>query len=358
MERFFPRGRKGRARLRQIVFISSLVGSLCAGCTRLELEDKAAAYNAAIAESNNRQVLLNAVRASQRAPMSFVGFGDMAATPNFNGSASGTFNFDPFGLTTYTLGSTLNAGGGFTNFQMSNLNSQDFMKQMQAPLNLTLVQHFSDLRFPVELIKLLFVQEYALSPAQYNRILRDVEVKCAHPDQRAIEICERLAEDRAASVAHGCPQYEPAATIVILNTGREFCTMNRFQTLARQLRLLRIELPFRPRTPEGMLYFLGELIAAQNYSVRPYLPEIYVDTPDGHRHLIPLFVVRRGPPVLPPAVAVIYQGEIFYIPRPELGTIEEARSLQVLDLVSQAIVLATTKGDLPKSSTVTLVTAR
>ena len=68
-----------------------------------ELESKADAYNAAIAQSNNRQILLNAVRASQRAPMSFVGFGDVAATPTFSGSANGTFNFDPLGLTTYVV---------------------------------------------------------------------------------------------------------------------------------------------------------------------------------------------------------------------------------------------------------------
>ncbi|HXW25408.1 MAG TPA: hypothetical protein VEK73_11740, partial [Xanthobacteraceae bacterium] len=111
----------------RIVLVSTAVAGLFAGCTRLELEDKAAAYNAAIAESNNRQILINAVRASQRAPMSFVGFGDMAATPNLSGTTSGTWNFDPFGLTSYTLGSTLSAGGGFTNFQISNNNNSQFL---------------------------------------------------------------------------------------------------------------------------------------------------------------------------------------------------------------------------------------
>src|SRR4051812_21977484 len=90
-----------------------IVSLVCAGCTRGELEHKADAYNQAIAESNNRQILLNAVRASQRAPMSFVGFGDVAASPTFSGSAGGTFNFDPLGLTTYNVNPTVNVNGGF-----------------------------------------------------------------------------------------------------------------------------------------------------------------------------------------------------------------------------------------------------
>jgi hypothetical protein len=125
-----------------------------------------------------------------------------------------------------------------------------------------------------------------------------------------------------------------------------------FQTFIRKLRLLNMSLPFRPRTAQGILYFLGELIAAQNYSVKPYIPTIYVEGPDGHRHLVPLFVVRRGVPAPgTEAVMVFYRGEPFYIPRPLLGDINEARSMQVLDLVSQAIAAATAKGDLPKTST-------
>ena len=47
-----------------------LLATLAGGCTRIELENKAEAYDAAISESSNELILLNAVRASQRAPMS------------------------------------------------------------------------------------------------------------------------------------------------------------------------------------------------------------------------------------------------------------------------------------------------
>jgi hypothetical protein len=58
----------------------SIVTAYLAGCTRAELEHKADAYNQAIAESNNRQILLNAVRASQRAPMSVLAMSRLQQT--------------------------------------------------------------------------------------------------------------------------------------------------------------------------------------------------------------------------------------------------------------------------------------
>jgi len=170
MERLFVRGKQSRTYLARMVIVATFFGALCAGCTRLEIEDKASAYNAAIGESNNRQILLNAVRASQRAPMSFVGFGDIMAQPTFSGSASGSWEFDPFGLTKTTAGSMLNVGGGFSTFQMGNLNTQDFIKELQKPLPPDLIQHFIDLNCPKELIALVFVQKYVLTRSRYNTI--------------------------------------------------------------------------------------------------------------------------------------------------------------------------------------------
>jgi hypothetical protein len=339
-----------------ITVLGSVLVLLC-GCTRAELESKAEAYNSAIAESSNQQILLNAVRASQRAPMSFVSFGDVAASPTFSGSAAGTFNFDPLGLTTYALNPTLNVGGGFTSFGMSNLNSSEFMTAVQKPVDKTIVQYFNDLKFPEELTLLVFVQSYVIGRGQYDKITSAVGAKCAsRADARTEEICQRLADDRAAFEAAGCHDFPESETITRLNTGREYCSMNAFQAFIRELRLLKLSLPFRTRSVQGMLYYLGELIAAQNYSAQPYFPTIYVEAPDLHRRLVPLFVVRRGLPAPgESAVTVYYQGEAFYIPRPEVGAIDEARSLQVLDLISQAMAAVTSKGDLPKTSTVTLI---
>jgi len=64
----------------------------------------------------------------------------------------------------------LNVGGGFSTFQMGNLNTQDFIKELQKPLPPDLIQHFIDLNCPKELIALVFVQKYVLTRSRYNTI--------------------------------------------------------------------------------------------------------------------------------------------------------------------------------------------
>jgi hypothetical protein len=339
----------------------SIVAGFLAGCTRTELEHKADAYNQAIAESNNTQILLNAVRASQRAPMSFVGFGDVAATPNWSGAAAGTFNFDPLGLTTYNVNPSVSVNGGFSSFTMNNLNNSAFVHELQLPIGKAVVSHFVDLKFPEELIQLIFVQEYTLPTRQRQKIAAEVAARCASDQQpRTLQFCERLRLDRAAFETAGCSDFpETGRMVTVLNSGRDRCAMTTFQTFERQLRLLKLQLPFTPRTGQGILYYLGELIAAQNYSAYPFVPELFISAPNGERRTVPLFEVRRGVPARGGAtVAVSYNGDDFYVPKPDFGAIDEARSLQVLDLVSQIITAATSKDALPKTSTVTLVQAR
>jgi hypothetical protein len=133
--------------------------------------------------------------------------------------------------------------------------------------------------------------------------------------------------------------------------------MTTFQLALRRARLLQRQKQFssrvRLRSAQGMLYYLGELIAAQNYSTRLYEPMTVVGTPAG-RTLAPLFEVRRGVAV-GAAVQITYNGESFYIPKPDIGAVNEARSMQVLDFVSQVIAEQTAEGDLPKTNTIGMV---
>jgi hypothetical protein len=100
------------------------------------------------------------------------------------------------------------------------------------------------------------------------------------------------------------------------------------------------------------------LIAAQNYSPHRFMPEVLVEK-DNRRLTVPLLEVRQAAAApVGSAVTVSYGGAAFFIPTPAFGSPEEARSLQVLDLVSQVITAATSKDALPKTSTVTLVQAR
>jgi hypothetical protein len=346
-------------RIERALIASLILAAFCVGCTRAELEHKADAYNAAIAQSNNRQILLNAVRASQRAPMSFVGFGEVAANPNYSGSTNATFNFSPAALSSWVLNPSVNYGGGFSSFTLSNLNSSEYMTAIQNPLTPEQVRYFRNLSWPKEMIDLLIADSFVLKREDLLGMDNEVRSRCDNPrDQRTVEICQRLLEDEAEFRAEGCQEFQYGPVVKILNTAREFCGMNVYQRFLRKKRLLDRNPRFNARSIQGMLYYLGELIAAQNYSVHQYTPKVFVEVAGTHR-LVPLFEVRRGaPPLGQAAVEVLHDNEMFYIPKPALGTIDEARSLQVLDFVSIALALRTAKNDLPKSTTVTLVPSR
>jgi hypothetical protein len=336
---------------------SLLLAALCAACTRAELVDKADAYDQAIWDASNKQILLNAVRASQRAPMSFVGYGDVLASPNFSGSAGSTVNLSPSGLSNYLLNPSVSYAGGFSSFTINNLNHEQFATKMRLAVNPNLVDYFHRLSWPDEMVDLLLINSIVLSAPEWRRLVQTAQNKCnTDKSRRSEEICARLREDAAAD--DDCK----ARHLImdgsrILNSAREFCTMNHFQYTLRLYRLLEIrKFPAIPRTPEGMLYFLGELIAAQNYSAQQYTPKLYISAEGTHR-LVDLFVVQRGVSATA-AVQVFLAGDGFFIPRPQFGSADEARSLQVLDLVSQAIVMATSKEDLPKTNAVSLVAVR
>jgi hypothetical protein len=349
-------GQRNRRAFSSIPFLICLAALSCAACTRAELVDKANAYDEAIWDSSNKQILLNAVRASQRAPMSFVGFGDVLASPNFSGSAAGTFNLLPSSLTNYSLNPTVTYGGGFSSFTINNLNHSDFANAMHKPIGDKLISYFHHLNWPEEMVNLLLVHSIMTTKAKYALLKRTVASKCASDGtERTREICSQLDEDRAHDDACSRNEVETdGPELTILNSAREFCSMNRFQYAMRMYRLLDVEkFSGQPRSPEGILYYLGELIAAQNYSAQPYTPMTLIAS-GGTRHLVKLFVVERGVSA-DAAVQVFSHGEGFYIPRPQLGAVDEERSLQVLDLVSQAIIMATSKDSLPKTNTVSLV---
>jgi hypothetical protein len=78
-----------------------------------------------------------------------------------------------------------------------------------------------------------------------------------------------------------------------------------------------------------MLYYLGELIAAQNYSPKPYMPMTLVTTSEGRR-LVPLFEIRRG--IAAPGEAAVHVYDKW--PRLagvlDLGERERAKAASVL----------------------------
>lgn len=106
------------------------------------------------------------------------------------------------------------------------------------------------------------------------------------------------------------------------------------------------------RSPEGMIYFLGQLIAAQNYNPLglEHQPTIHVYKERGYRP-VELFDVRIGASTSAVVSIVDDEGQRFYIPKPDYGSPNEARSMSALSLISNVISLQTTESEIPKTST-------
>lgn len=97
------------------------------------------------------------------------------------------------------------------------------------------------------------------------------------------------------------------------------------------------------RSPQGMIYYVGELIAAQLDPDDPFLPEVT------SRHGVePLFLINRGPSSGGSAVSVRHQGALFSVPRTSYGNRNRHRSLQVMALIQQVINLNTSEDQLSK----------
>lgn len=114
-----------------------------------------------------------------------------------------------------------------------------------------------------------------------------------------------------------------------------------------------IPVAFHFRSPERMVRYLGELVAAQNYGARRFVP--YTVDPETQEVLTLLRVVRGSPP---PGVAAVTvqdpEGETFYVPKPDYNSTARDRSLEVLSIVSDVLNGAVSRKAFPQPTTFTL----
>src|SRR5258707_4438602 len=74
------------------------------GCTTYELNDRQLAYNDALQDAQNRQVLLNVVRASYALPLFFTATGQITSTGTFDGTTlAATIPFGAAAKPSYSL---------------------------------------------------------------------------------------------------------------------------------------------------------------------------------------------------------------------------------------------------------------
>ena len=104
------------------------------------------------------------------------------------------------------------------------------------------------------------------------------------------------------------------------------------------------------RSPDGLLYYVGELIRVQlKAKANSFLPQFI--TSDGDE--APLFWVKKGQGFTQAAVSVTHRGETYYVPKTKyMGN--SHRSMQVINLIKQVFDLNIKNEDKPDSPLITL----
>jgi hypothetical protein len=107
------------------------------------------------------------------------------------------------------------------------------------------------------------------------------------------------------------------------------------------------------RSPERMVRYLGELISAQSYGPRRFVPKAF-DAERGEWYTL-LTVKRGNPPLGESAVSVTSpDGEAFYIPRRNYDLPKTDLSLETLSVVTEVLNAAVSKKAFPPVTSLTV----
>lgn len=247
---------------------------LLAGCTQKHITTTAIDFNKSIAESSQKEILLNAVRASKGYPLTYSaitgGSGALsrASAANVNPTILNPLG-EAFRLSQITGPITATATLDHS-ATISNLNSNEVIGKMLAPVEPDLYKLFVDTGFDKELVNLLFLRSINLTSSTYKSLVWKAEQRCRRLKglslsrqlrERDVDLCDaiqagyqEIEEIRDQAVTDGevrliriCEAKHPKFNRVGLNAedvlffpnvATEKCDYLGFVTLYRTLRVL------------------------------------------------------------------------------------------------------------------------
>lgn len=410
------------------IIFSILILLSIAGCTQLQLEHSAMSYNKAIAEYGNQEILLNAVRASKRHPLYFSQVSSISGQPRVSGAIKSDFGFSPFKLLGYGVDPSTSFQAGFSNANISQLDSEDFNKAILDPVEVKLIlNNFTKKGWPIDVATLMFVQKVEIPEKSlggltsnlkhvcenqietrfgdtnlYCDLLRNTTVICGQKkgfkrffkngipfvrlDNDPEDQCEflrfrdfafllRFSETKFHINTKGAGQSKKVIKQIKRigvdpETGREinyteevteFSDKQGTETLDAEIysyekkRMVQLRDPklggpkvgidIVIRAPDGLIYYLGEIIRVQlRDNDKRYIPQII--TTDGV--LAPLFWIKKGVSAFGSGeVSVQHAHESYYIPSEKYKG-KSHRSMQAVTLVKQIFDLKSSNKNQPR----------
>ncbi len=400
-------------KIRGYLITGVLTAALAGCATSTQIAEQGVKSNLAVEDAANQITLLNVVRAMKRRPMYFTRFQSLkgpmgVGAPQF----TLPIPFGPDYVTQiYNFSATQSFDK--PNFDVQIMDTQKFLQGITKPVAPKTILYYLDQGWPQQMILHLFVREIETTDAKgnvVNSILNypqnKVEFKRFQDAIAGLHGCDIVGSsvpdpvaygpvlpiEKAQNLDHLVNTKNAELTLIAMNAkGEEVTKDNPGQVVGYQLmKISRIptfktvqshrqnaakctppgenantdamifakgqdssssksNVRFVIRSPEAMIYYLGELARAQIEDGMP-TPEVPIGFPRAGGKTEELFKIVRGTQDSEQsAVRVRYDGETYSIPATGAG-----RSMHAISLISQILNLQNEGGEVPGTATVRL----
>lgn len=361
------------------------------------LTERAVAYNLAAAKAQEKLLLLNIVRAMRHEPRYFTTIGQIVANPRDTTSANLNIPFGGDAPSTFALGLGGNRSHSDWSATITTLESKEFTTGLLEPVSLEVIDYFWQQGWPKELLLSLFIRRIDLpgcepvfnhpeDPLASASFHVSIEALIAHglrivetPSEPLgealaltpnLELGKFLLEAQKAKVnvdfESGKYLIRTAADAKMLDWDRKGLDLCAVAHGCRCSASADSEIKFYFRSPEGVIYYLGQMMRMQARNAQDLVMIHSEPTSAPKRtgyHSVSvgeeraLFIARAIEPRRAERsrslVEVEHQGTTYAIPAET--TDQRHYSMSVLTLVGQLIDLNKLRSELPTTGVITVV---
>ena len=390
-----------------------LLACVLCGCTQTQLEHQSDAVNRASAVTLGEHTLLNAVRASLDLPMSFTKLQKFTSENMAKGSLTPKFPFGADAARIFDLGPSLSWSSGVSSIEYVDANTAGALAKLNQTLPYDAIDRYTTEAVPYILSLNVFVANFEVHELLVNALKAQFQNRCRPANSLTKAVCDKLDGIASPNVCRKHWFDERLVQLdgkqkflLVLNDATDRCGYLRVQSLLLNLGLAdfgaearadevfdtvltpeqkRVPVaktktsvavrfqephiqkifeelerklkPYKGRAPlqlslrssRGVLTYLGQLIALQNFAKEKHLPKTMVGTLP-----ITVFRVLRGAPDAAGAAVAVRgpDGDTYFVPRVDHAAEERDYTLRVLSMAAEVVNSAISDKDLPAPASI------
>jgi hypothetical protein len=187
------------------IFRHAAIVVLCLGAGACafspSLTDRAIAFNKAIADSTNKEILLNALRARDRLPTYYTRVASDTANTTFSPSVSMQIPLGP-GANAKGYFPNVSIGSSLQNqLSMQNLDDQKFMRGVLTPVSVDVLGYYLRQGWPAEVLLTVTIAEISVTPDTAKTLEAAFDAQCRASPRT--DYCNGVLPDDVAPPASG-----------------------------------------------------------------------------------------------------------------------------------------------------------